>query len=73
MDLCDEADCKNDGSCLIATKKDQKTAKCECRKQQNQYLFHGYKCDMPGKDACSSNPCQNRGQCDVLDSREVGF
>ena len=71
--MCFTSNCQNSGVCLIQSRDGQKTQTCECSTQNNRYLFHGVKCEMPGNDVCYGYPCQNGGECDYFNDAEVRF
>ena len=66
--LCDQVPCNipchNGGMCI-------KGETCQCIKENGIAKYHGESCEMPGRDPCDQNPCQNGGNCST--TIQAGF
>ena len=43
-----------------------KLQSCQCSQENGIEKYHGESCEMPGRDACAGNPCQNGGTCSTF-------
>ena len=57
------APCYNDNICDGDT--------CHCIQENGVAKYYGESCEMPGRDECSGNPCQNGGTCSTTIQDEI--
>ena len=55
--------CFNNGICNGQT--------CQCSQENGIAKYHGESCEMPGRDPCDQNPCQNGGTCSTISSANI--